>query len=175
MLNKLRVLQFMSLYYSDLLLELNKQKIFEKDDENWYKYIISELDTLIIRILKKLNLNTNRNEQIIDELLSPLEKYIKPYDTFVEYLEQYFNSGIFPTQIKPIKISSVNKKGFASLLNKIFIDIKSENEKLPFEYVSFFKDHISIFKDVKLSKVYYTKSTLYTYFKSNTNLKLRNS
>jgi hypothetical protein len=172
-LNKMRVLQFMSLHYSDLLLELETQKKFEKDDVNWYKFIIEQLDTSILSIQKKINLNTNRNKQIISELLSPLEGIITPYDSFIEYLEQYFNSGSFPSEIKSIKMKMINKKGFATLLNKIFIEIKSENDHLPFEYVSFFKKHISIFKDVKLSKFNYTKSTLYTYFKSNTILKLR--
>ncbi len=171
--NKIYIAKMTSLHYTESLKRLTTSKRFEKDDEQWYIYVIGQLDKMVVSMRNEIDLESNFNFEKINKLFLPYKEMISSYDNFIKCLEHYFLNDTFPEKVDKIKVSKINKKGFASLLNAIFINIKSENERIPFEYISFFKNQISIFKDIKLSKVNYTKSTLYTYFKSNTILKPR--
>lgn len=171
--NKLFVLKSMSLSYSDLLTVAQEASKIEKDDIKWYNFIIENIDKLVLSLQRDSYLEKGKTVEIINKHLSQCMHLIHPYDKLVQYLESYFDFGSFPLQVKSIKVSKVNKKAFATLLNEIYIDFKSENEQLSYDYVLFAKKNISIYKSNILKKSNFTKCTMYTYFKSNTLLKLR--
>lgn len=173
--NKLFVLKLMSLSYSDLLTVAQKARVIEKDDVKWYNFIIENIDKMILSLQKESNLEKGKTVEIINKHLGQCMHLIHPYDKLVQYLEHYFDFGSFPLQVKSIKISKVNKKAFATLLNEIYIEFKSENEPLSYDYVLFAKKNISIYKSNILTKSNFTKCTMYSYFKSNTIFKLRNT
>ncbi len=175
--NKIYVAKLMSLLYSELLIIENKRTEFKEEATIvWCNYIITKLDDKIIdfeNLLKLEKRSENRTLIIIEKYLEQCKEKVKSYENLVNCLQKYFDEGSFPNDVKKIEVFRINKKSFASLLNEIFVDLKSKNEPLSYEYVSFGSKHISLFKDVKLSKINFTKCTLYTYYKSNFSLKLR--
>lgn len=86
------------------------------------------------------------------------------YEKLINYLKEYFEYGSFPEKLDKISVGRVNKKRFGWALNQLFRSLKDNNETLPFDYLQFAKQKLSIFKDVALSEQNITGSILYKYF-----------
>lgn len=86
------------------------------------------------------------------------------YEKLINYLKEYFEYGSFPEKLDKISVGRVNKKRFGWALNQLFRSLKDNNETLPFDYLQFAKQNLSIFKDVALSEQNITGSILYKYF-----------
>lgn len=86
------------------------------------------------------------------------------YTILVQAIEDYFRKGEFPKLIKNIKVAKVNKKRFGWALNQIYRSQK--NDPLPFEYLLFAKENISLFVSVdpKFNEKRFRVSNTYKYF-----------
>jgi hypothetical protein len=88
------------------------------------------------------------------------------YKNLVSALMQYFETGTFPTLLKPIQINGrPNKKLFGWALNRIF-EYKSKGVEK--ELLQFAKQNISLFTDVQFDENNIMKSNLYKYFTTKT-------
>ncbi len=112
-----------------------------------------------------------------DFTLSTIEDYLNPfkelmtephYAELTKSLSKYFKDGSFSLLNEPIKFKRVNKKKVGWALNQIFRALKSGNESLPFEYLSFAKKSISLFTTENITKSDYLNSNLYKYFTTKT-------
>lgn len=115
-----------------------------------------------------------------DFTLSTIEDFLEPFKDavqtpsmtlLVKSLHLYFSKGAFPVNIKEIKVGKVNSKAFGWALYEIYKSLKTNKEKLSYEYLKFGKDNISIFKDVKLTTNDMKKCNLYKYYTTKTLMK----
>ncbi len=90
------------------------------------------------------------------------------YDSLIQALKHYFDTGEFPQLVDKIKVGRVNMKRFGWSLNKIFRALKTNNETLSLDYFRFAKQYISIYEKVDFNEIYITKCNLYKYFTTKT-------
>lgn len=160
---------------------LNNQTIFE-GQSNYFEFLVLYKVFLENSLPPQLSeTKTNLTEDEIDNncCLETIEDWLYPfkdenvlsetdYKKLVSALKQYFETGIFPTIDKQIKVGKVNVKRFGWALNEIFRANKTKNEKLSIEYLRFAKQNISIFTDVILNEADILNSNLYKYFTTKT-------
>jgi hypothetical protein len=88
------------------------------------------------------------------------------YELLLLALVKYFMTGIFPSQNKVIIFRKVSQKRLGWALNLVYRANKTSNEKLPFEYLSYAKQNISVFLNAQLNENDLLGSNLYIYFTS---------
>tara|TARA_Y100001968_G_scaffold333836_1_gene399993 strand:- start:1393 stop:2073 length:681 start_codon:yes stop_codon:yes gene_type:complete len=127
--------------------------------------ILSDVIQEIYPLVQKEDSGVRR---IIVDLLEKVRNSIKDkgYDNLVNALEEYFENSKFPS-IPLINVSKINKKRFGYQLNLIYRECKSDNSILPYEYVKFVNENISIFRDYDLDENEYRKSKVYKYLTTN--------
>lgn len=100
-----------------------------------------------------------KEEMVLDE---------NNYNLLIHALKQFFDTGKFQTLENKIKVRKVNKKRFGWSLTSIFRALKTNNEKLSYEYLRFAKENISIFENTDFNEKDILKSNLYKYFTKKT-------
>ncbi|MCB9033226.1 MAG: hypothetical protein H6553_05270 [Chitinophagales bacterium] len=157
---------------------IDDEQQYRKILKSWFndeKQFISELIPLLNDLPPQNDKNTEapkETETENDVLESTIEDYLfdfkermleTDYTLLVSSLKTYFTTGQFPTKCSIIKIKGkVNIKKFGWALNQLYRSEK--NGTLPYEYLLFAKNNISIFKSVSFNNKDYKKTTLYKYF-----------
>jgi hypothetical protein len=111
--------------------------------------------------------------KIIEEYLEPTENYFRLTDSYIkikEYLFCYFTNGTFPEEMTIIHLNRINKKAFAYILYKLYKKINTTNSNLPYEYLLFGKQYISIFLNTTLTKEKMSSCQLFKYYTTETPL-----
>lgn len=105
--------------------------------------------TTIKDYLEEFKDNTNRND----------------YDKLINSLYKYFTEGNFISGSQKINITKkVNKRKIGWAFNQLYRNLK--DGPLPYEYILFAKENISIYSEEKLEINTFRKSNLYKYFTS---------
>jgi len=176
--------------------EYKENEYWEFDFKEYQKFIDTSKQIELLFNVSELLVQLNRLEMFNEFLLTPQQTETKTeqeqqtdndftlstiedwlhefknrmtetdYHTLVSALKQYFDTGKFPTLLKPIQINGrPNKKLIGWHLNRIF---EAKGKGIEKELLQFAKQNISLFKDVQFDENSILKSNLYKYFTTQT-------
>jgi hypothetical protein len=151
--------------------EFREQDIKKHTESERYKVYLEHLFSHINNLSLQKNETVHELQTENDLTLSTIEDWLfefkeimseADYKILVSALIQYFDTGIFPTLLKPIQINGrPNKKLFGWALNRIF---EAKGKGVELELLQFAKQNISLFTDVKFDEINFRESNLYKYF-----------